>query len=558
MVFLHDDTSAKPEAPLDITYLLNTNYPPNDVEEAVVRREIDVLEPSIERVRAQLGELEERLLRYRSIISPIRRVPQETIGEIFTSMLDILPQDYETRTETLLRLALVCKAWNDEAHKSCHWSELRIPISQAAGIPTYKEIEWRFKGLRMVTIEDFGDCECLQSADQNACLLKNSAFLQLLSRYSSLRSISLSLSCIRCFTNLMQSIRIGKEAQLNWSMIRSLTLRINAFHQLQPTTELHHDFNLTKLPPSLTSLSLFLPSPSWHGESFVQLSFPTQSLMSLISLHLSFDWGTDFFLVALQGLLNLQSLQLDGRSSEASKSWEENFQVGEIELPKLRTLDINLTLSAAAVFLPRLSLPALVDVRIGVYKSGELCEKLNYLKARSPGMPSAPTLLSLTVYSAQSQGLHRPESTTSDWEIFDALSAIPSLQHISLRELYFDLRRFLELLERKAEQGGQGFLPCIQSIQVIDLTDLMGGFDFESFLQYVKFRHERTQDMVDPLVVGRSSDSLRRVTFGFRKIPYKLDFGPDSLGGNWELAQGTIELLKNLYGVVVDQVFLSD
>ncbi|KAJ3536046.1 hypothetical protein NMY22_g6204 [Coprinellus aureogranulatus] len=554
MVHLRDDSLADSKAPPDISHLICTNYPPNDVEEAVVRREIDVLEPSIKRVRAQLEELEDRLLRCRSIISPIRRVPQEIIGEIFTSMLDTLPQNYETRTGTLLQLTLVCKAWNDEARKSSHWSELRIPIPPRLGVPRYKEIERRCKDLRLLTIEDSGNCICIRTAGQDVCLLKHSVCFQLLSRYSSLQTISLSFSCIQCFEKLIQSIKTRKEARLTWSAIQNLTLRIKAFQQLQQTVELEHYFDLTILPPTLRSLSLFFPTqPRRGGGSFVNLGFPGYPLINVTSLHISLDWGVGFFILSLQRFPNLQSLRLDGKSLKVSSRWEGHL--GEIVLPRLHTLDVSMTLSAAAELLPHLVLPALVDIRMGIYKAAELYNKLKYLKAITAGLSSAPMLLSLTVYCISLEGAYRRDDTAGEEAIVDALSAIPSLQHVALEGICINYRHFTELLKR-SQAGGRGFLPGIQSIQVIDPIDIRvtEDFDFDSFLQFVKLRQERMQGLVDALVVNRSN-SLRRIVFGFHnsKMSHTLDSQPNPLARKWERAQETIELLEKLYGVILIQ-----
>ncbi|KAJ3503906.1 hypothetical protein NMY22_g18086 [Coprinellus aureogranulatus] len=66
-----NDTAVGAGGPVDISHLLYTNFPPNEAEKTMAQGEVDMLAPSIQKVRAQLRELEDRMFRCRSIASPI-------------------------------------------------------------------------------------------------------------------------------------------------------------------------------------------------------------------------------------------------------------------------------------------------------------------------------------------------------------------------------------------------------------------------------------------------------------------------------------------------------
>ncbi|KAJ3538991.1 hypothetical protein NMY22_g4936 [Coprinellus aureogranulatus] len=546
MDHLSNETTVGPHAYLDLTYLLYTNTPPDDVEKAVIRREIDMLEPSIQRVRAQLEELKNRLFRCKLALAPIRKVPLEVIGEIFRFTLEAFV-DHKARAGDLLRLALVCKTWNDEAHNSAHWSDISIsPFNCKPKFPTCREMAARFKDLRTIRFKDFAVCECLRSTEQgvSTCLLNSSACLQLLScsRDSSLQSISLSVSCFRCFQNLTQSVKAGEEALQAWKSIRSVTLDIRAHRQ--PRAGMGpEDFDFRDLPPSLTSLTLSFPRLHTTG---TQLNLYTPMFRNLSSLDFSCGWNTPFTLDVIRLCKKLRHLRLDyGKSPQ---TW--SVAAAEVVLPNLRTLDVSMTPSASATVLPLFILPALVDVRMGVDHGREVCDNLAHLKVLPPGTPSAPILQSLTIYSSRFAEDDSLRTCGSEQGLVDTFFAIPSLQSFTIRAISFSSRLFLEILQQRVERGDQVFLPNIQSIQLIEPRPHFGSFDVESFLQFVKIRHHLMRSEVDVRLSGQP-DSLRRIVFRFTECDSEFS----GQTREWGLALDTISLLEKSYGVVVDRVF---
>ncbi|KAJ3538997.1 hypothetical protein NMY22_g4939 [Coprinellus aureogranulatus] len=391
---------------------------------------------------------------------------------------------------------------------------------------------------------DFRSCEYWR---------KNSVCYQLLSRSLLLQSLSFSLSCVRCFENFICTMKTGRSKERGpWSTVRTLTLHIKAFQHLQQTAESENNFKLANLPPSVTSLSLFLPTPSDTPRIVLPLIFSVpRRFKNLTFLHLGCDWGPNVFLYVLRQSPNLQSLRLDGKYFELSTGWRGDAT--EIVLPRLHTLDVNMRPSGSAAVLPLLSTPALVHVRMGVDHGKEVRENLVHLKVFPPGTPSAPTLQSLTIYSIWLAEDETFRACGSEAGLVDIFFAIPSLQSFTIRGISFSSRLFPEILQKRVDQGDKVFLPNIQSIQLIEPRLHFGSFDVESFLQFVKFRHHLMQPQAD-LEAARRLDSLRRIAFHFRKsLNHVSEFREQAT--EWELALDTIDLLEKSYGIIVDRAF---
>jgi hypothetical protein len=60
----------------DLAHLFSTNTAPISVEAQHIQNEINTLAETIDRLQAQLQT-------YRALLSPVRRIPPEILGEIF-------------------------------------------------------------------------------------------------------------------------------------------------------------------------------------------------------------------------------------------------------------------------------------------------------------------------------------------------------------------------------------------------------------------------------------------------------------------------------------------
>ncbi|KAF6754827.1 hypothetical protein DFP72DRAFT_1067978 [Ephemerocybe angulata] len=109
-----------------IYHLLDSNVPPKPVEIPFVESRILDL---VHRI-SELRKLEQELERHRAILSPVRRIPGEVLGHIFT-FLQPFENGEKVRTadgrKELVGLSLVCKLWHD-ATLCTHglWTGLQI------------------------------------------------------------------------------------------------------------------------------------------------------------------------------------------------------------------------------------------------------------------------------------------------------------------------------------------------------------------------------------------------------------------------------------------------
>ena len=63
--------------------LASSNDPPSPLEVTYVRQRVEEMENCVESLKSQLNVLEGRIERCKPILSPIRRLPLEILGEIF-------------------------------------------------------------------------------------------------------------------------------------------------------------------------------------------------------------------------------------------------------------------------------------------------------------------------------------------------------------------------------------------------------------------------------------------------------------------------------------------
>ncbi|KAF6745454.1 hypothetical protein DFP72DRAFT_778886, partial [Ephemerocybe angulata] len=90
-----------------------------------LKQMIDGLSKRISKLQSQLDALEGQRQRHQAILSPVRRIPMEILGEIFALVLpDVL---YSGDRRMLRNLGLVCKSWQNASLLARHlWSGLQL------------------------------------------------------------------------------------------------------------------------------------------------------------------------------------------------------------------------------------------------------------------------------------------------------------------------------------------------------------------------------------------------------------------------------------------------
>lgn len=123
--------------------ILHSNDVPTSVQAEGLAGEILQLTALAHKLQSELEEVQNRLCQRRGALSAVRRIPQEILGEIFSSVLGApVPLDLTGRNE-LLDLGLICRRWR-EATLLTHqlWCGLTIASKHMEGSQYDKIATW--------------------------------------------------------------------------------------------------------------------------------------------------------------------------------------------------------------------------------------------------------------------------------------------------------------------------------------------------------------------------------------------------------------------------------
>ncbi|KAL0564780.1 hypothetical protein V5O48_017259 [Marasmius crinis-equi] len=118
------------------SHVLDTNYAPSEEEYANIRsllyepeqRAVNLAQ-EIQKLQAELDEVQHFIDRHRSLLSPVRRVPADLLGEIFVEALPSNTFDLAARTvkDAPLLLTTICHSWREVALKTPRlWNRIHI------------------------------------------------------------------------------------------------------------------------------------------------------------------------------------------------------------------------------------------------------------------------------------------------------------------------------------------------------------------------------------------------------------------------------------------------
>lgn len=557
---LNDEAPVSEPAMVNMTHLLNSNNPPDTSEAAAFQKEVDVLVPTVSRLRAQLKLAEAKLLQCRSVLSAIRKFPQEILVQLFTLALD--RGDGKNWRGALVQLGRVSKTWYSAAYDPSLWADVALRLGD---IGSPEDVEVMFKNSkaypRTVTLQGHG-CGCGNPEDPSQewqyCFHPwRVAVTELLCQSSPVQRLVFANLSLRCFTNVMSSLSAEPHrVPQAWCSLRSLALHFENFPEYRIPLGSKKEivtFDFGSLPPSLTSLSLKLPS--CPRDVIPRLMINVDALKHLASLSLKCDWGVPDFLTSLRYSTNLTVLHLTDNRSQQSWLGFGHVCDPDVLLPKLHTLDFNIRdPKASATILLLLRLPALANLRIFASDDGDLRNALEHLRIISSEDSLAPRLCSLSIWFYSWMGV--PSHRMKEKVLVDILSRIPSLRHLALDKIMFDARQFTDLIYQSMQRGEPHILPAIESIELADAQGMLDVFDIDAFLELVEVQRRPFQ--LQALVGAvRRPDPFRRITFGNRRRPDGSDFSYKRLVCPWELAARAIEQIEESYDVVVDRVFVS-
>ncbi|EEB96130.1 hypothetical protein MPER_04790 [Moniliophthora perniciosa FA553] len=91
-------------------------------------KELNEIKTTIMALESKQNGLKKKMDRYRTLLSPIHRLPPEVIVQVFTEVCD-KNELYKKKLPSALALSRVCGRWRDIALATPRlWSSLRIPV----------------------------------------------------------------------------------------------------------------------------------------------------------------------------------------------------------------------------------------------------------------------------------------------------------------------------------------------------------------------------------------------------------------------------------------------
>jgi hypothetical protein len=359
------------------SHLLDTNAVPDHHEMASIQLGIDCVQNALAQLERQAQELQGQLQQFRSILSPVRKLPVEIIGEIFSFAISS-PLD-STGREHLVNFALVCRTWRNAAYrKHTLWSSLRIEgeltqssydlilscFGRSGCIPRSLELD------QVSSRINCGDSGCRSSSRWGTLLLA-----KLLTEGPALHALAIHFDRLDCFRNLLAAFQFFEakdSAQRPWDSIKSLGLGFAREWNEHPDPA---KSVFLSIPSNVTEFQLSLPefneAWSWQADlasENASLHLTQDLLGRLNSFLLSCDWRGTRLLSHLPFCSKVETLTLDFKHWAMRCCQTDEFLRGisdtGILLPKVRTLRLQNILSKGISILQFLDTPSLEHLDI--------------------------------------------------------------------------------------------------------------------------------------------------------------------------------------------------
>ncbi|KAF5309608.1 hypothetical protein D9611_013986 [Ephemerocybe angulata] len=520
------------------SYLLNSNELPSALEKAAIQRDII--------------ELEDRLSRMRSAVSPVRSLLPEVLGQIFVAAATMQYKPGERiDTARVVDLSLVCKAWRAAAEMTHSlWAD--VLIAEPGPQVFDKVVAWMGRsGTTPKTLRirlsnpycerhveeglvDANDEEISPDPEDpvSPCMLNDVPLLKLVTEGPPLDTFEIGVTSTSCLRALL--LRIQKEAPkaTPWMSLRSLDLRLyDQEHDEQQWGEWRETSDASTsmfnyLPSSLTSLRIRLPRDI---SSQTPIHIPASTLRNLTSFTIVCDWDGTQIATLLQHCTKVEYLDIDYNIGPRQLWTRETNALSQhnlpprIHLPELRTLKVQyIPHCTAEHILHFIDAPALLRIEVGMKETVEdedvddeieeltilrpICLFINSLGLLHP--PRAAILKSLTI---NNQGFF--EAGFSDKDIISILSPL-----VSLKRLIFITVRFMG----DEEKAGDSFavmrrymadqqMLLLPSLEYLELTNSYYDFPLESLLRFIGTRHQQYARHQASAVGNKAPDPLRRV-----------------------------------------------
>ncbi|KAF5318229.1 hypothetical protein D9611_014743 [Ephemerocybe angulata] len=494
-----------------ISYLLDSNTPPKPIEIPVVEGRIYDLVDKI----SELRKLEMELERHRAILSPVRRVPREVLGHVFTFLR---PYEHEEKVRNavgrtdLLRLSRVCKLWRDAALVTHElWAGLQLNprhsfeslksvetwLSQAGSLPQRVQYQgWNSRDGEASTNLSRQSCICGSSnawprLEPASCLLAASVLPQLLTNGSRLDHLTLMCANTVCFGHFLDAMDTLRQDPTTpgsrpWDTLRSLSVKFRNTILL-PDPQLGHIIvsHLERLP-IVESLEVHLPSSSSVFEtSHLELNILPNLLERLTTFEIYCSWAGPHLLKLLPHCSNVETLTIN-YGNGANPLWSvidhplvRHYRASPLVLPKLRTLRTRMIRHTDFLYL--LEAPQLVNLDIGMFSHE------NGLNAYDLSFP----VTSFLVRSGFTQSLRTFQLRAcfiDEEHLFSIISNLTGLTTLTLDNVKVEMDRLWKMFKDRDAAVQQGHDLSFSNLEKLEILQLPHGCQLEPIVDYIKER----------------------------------------------------------------------
>ncbi|KAF9054220.1 hypothetical protein BJ165DRAFT_1522766 [Panaeolus papilionaceus] len=311
-----------------------------------IKKNINVLNITLNALQRTCDDLDGTIYSYRSLFSPIRRLPEDVLGEIFLHTLPSTRNAIPILSELPLLLTLVCKKWRSIAQSTPRlWSRLHIvlPYNRATDIEGDEECSQKRSYVALVKhllylsggVPLFlSISSCTQGYDGHIGTSPETKELLLAVIKHSTRWSEVNLVCDAYAFLFMNDEMIKCSPELSMPALRC----VRAVHMVDPSLFLSDTDRPSTLYPysslALRELSLNLCN-IFETSSFLPKLKQSVNwrLLTRLSLH-QYDCGPQWLLGILLQCEQLEAFLLDiiGPCHDDS--------IGSIRLPNLKSLSL--------------------------------------------------------------------------------------------------------------------------------------------------------------------------------------------------------------------------
>lgn len=302
-----------------LSRLLSNSDPPQPAEAALIENVVQLMDETIEGLEAQLAKVKGERQQYRALLSPLRRMPVEVLGEIFSYAVEAAVTVRMGMKQAAV-LCMVCRTWRNAAYATHRiWSSFEIRLEDGMGEWDRVDMWIALSGavpkkISVYSGDDVCDRDDARGRTPQGCSLSGSRLVTLLTS-SSVSIDTLTISCCGsvCMRGLCAAIESAEAGPARpWDRTKSLKVQVRThwseepfaddLETLQDDDDAYdpEDFDtfFKSLPP-VTSFHLDTP-PNFRSSHTPYIPIPPSFLSHLTTLSLDNDWNGEAVVRILQ------------------------------------------------------------------------------------------------------------------------------------------------------------------------------------------------------------------------------------------------------------------